>query len=144
MRTETPGCCWIWVAVLLLLASHIPSLHAQRSAHMRVYRTAGGYPGSVTFSPGGNAVAKSGDSPVVTILDGYAQTDIPMPEENTFRVHQSRSGQLWTITRDGRLLLYHDKKWSSHNVPELRQEMSANPIRQLKQIGLLPYLSYPE
>ena len=58
-------------------------------------------------------------------------------EENNYRIYQSRSGQLWCLTQDG-VLLYHANQWTVHPIPEIRNELLNNPIRQLRQITLLP------
>jgi hypothetical protein len=60
-----------------------------------------------------------------------------MAIETPYRVYQSRSSQLWSVTREG-LQFFHGEQWTLHPVAEIRTEMANNPIRQLRQISLLP------
>lgn len=122
--------------VLTILASPWKS-SAQRSAHVRVFRPAGSYPANITVAPSGAVLSRSGDSPNLLILDGYTRREVAMAVETPYRVHQSRSSQLWSVTRDG-LQLQHRNEWSLHPIPEIRNELANNPIRQLRQISILP------
>jgi len=126
----------LW-AILLSLAACCGPAFAQRAAHLRGFQTAGAYPASVTVSPLGTVVAKSADKASLSIFDGFERRDLSVPEENSFRAHLSRSGQIWMLSSDG-LLLHHGGVWARHQLPEVRHELTANPIRQLRQISLLP------
>ena len=124
---------------MLLCAAAASFQHhaAERTTHLRVYRPSGTYPANITISPTGTVLSRSGDSPNLLILDGYSRREVPMRNETTFRVYQSRSAQLWTLTRDG-LDLMHGNEWSHHPIEAIRNEIATNPLRQLRQISLLP------
>src|SRR5688500_10808628 len=124
---------------LLSLAILVCSLQAwgQRTTHVRIFRPSGSYPANITISPSGSVLSKSGDSPNLLILDGYTRRELPLLVETSHRVYQSRSAQLWSVTKDG-LQLYHADQWTLHSIPEIRNELANNPIRQLRQITLLP------
>jgi signal transduction histidine kinase/ligand-binding sensor domain-containing protein len=113
------------------------SINAQHSTHVRVFRPGGSYPVNITISPSGSVLSRSADSSSVLVLDGYSRTEIPLQVETSYRVYQSRSVQLWSITKDG-LQLYHRGEWSLHSIPEIRNELANNPLRPLRQITLLP------
>ncbi|HEX7860908.1 MAG TPA: ATP-binding protein [Verrucomicrobiae bacterium] len=122
---------------LVCLLTGVTSAFAQRSAHVRVFRPAGGYPANVTVSPSGSIVSRSGDNPNVLILDGFLRQEVAMGVETSYRVYQSRSMQLWSLTREG-VQLYHAGDWTFHPIAEIRNELATNPIRQIRQLGLLP------
>jgi signal transduction histidine kinase/ligand-binding sensor domain-containing protein len=128
-------CPALCALALALLEASVPG--AERTTHVRVYRAAGSYPANVTVSPSGSVLSRSTDSPNVLILDGYSRREVTMPSESTFRVYQSRSAQLWTLTREG-LQLFHGDQWAFHPIEEIRTEFASNPLRQLRQISLLP------
>ena len=113
------------------------SFAAEAPAHTRIFRHDGGYAPGVTFSPLGNVLLRNAESQSVSIFDGFTRKGVAVPEENHFRVFQSRSGQLWSIASEG-LLLHHNGQWTLHPIPEIRAELQRSPIRQLRQIGLLP------
>ena len=113
------------------------SILAQRYAHTRTFRIDGSYAAAVTTSPQNNVIVKSGDTPKVTWLNGYERREIVAPEENQYRVYESRTGQLWSLYSDG-VLLYYRGQWSYHPIAEVRNEMLSNPMRQLRQISLVP------
>ncbi|HVK57428.1 MAG TPA: ATP-binding protein [Candidatus Kapabacteria bacterium] len=129
---------WRRIIWLLIVVFAFPCvLHAQRSTHVRPFRPSGSYPANITISPIGTIVSRSGENRNVLLLDGYTRTEIPMEVETSYRVYQSRSAQLWSVTRDG-LQLYHQNEWTLHPISEIRSEFSNYPIRQLRQISLLP------
>ena len=127
--------CILFILAFALLASS--ALAAERTTHVRVFRPLGSYAANATVSPSGSVLSRSTDNPNVLILDGYSRRDVAVPFENTFRVYQSRSAQLWTLTRDG-LQLFHGDQWTFHPIEEIRNEFASNPLRQLRQISLLP------
>ncbi len=130
-------CRWLTLAVLLSVPLR-PSLHAQMALHTRVFRTAGSYPSVVSVGPTGSVLSKAGDGSVLTWLDGFIKRDIPIPEEIIYRLHESRSGQIWSATKDG-LLMYSGTGagWTPYALPEIRAFLST-PSRQLRQVALLP------
>lgn len=111
-------------------------ISAQRPNHVRTYRAPGSYSVSISFSPGGSVIARSGDMPQLTILDGFTRRGLDTREESHFRVYQSRSGQLWSVAQEG-LMLFHAGQWTVHSIPEIRNELQSN-IRPLRQISLVP------
>lgn len=121
----------VYIAVL-----ECPGARAE-SVDVRTFRLNGTYAATVTISPGGNVITKSGENSKVSLFDGYGHREIPIPVESNFRVYQSRSGQLWTVTPEG-VLLFHTGKWTMHPIPQIRNELVNNPIRPLRQIALLP------
>ncbi len=130
-------CRWISVAglVLRLGALNLTS-QGQSSTHTRIFRSAGAFPSGVSVAATGSVVAKSGDTSLLTLLDGFTRRDVSIPEEITYRVYESRSGQLWTVTSQG-LLLFHTGSWTLYALPEIRAFLNI-PTRNLRQITLLP------
>jgi signal transduction histidine kinase len=133
-RTRQIASAWVFGLVVLLL---VPDAWAQRSTHVRVFRASGTYPANLTVSASGSVLSRSADSPNILILDGYTRREVAPLVETPFRVYQSRSAQLWSVTRDG-LQLYHQNEWTLHPITQIRNDLSVNPIRQLRQISLLP------
>lgn len=123
-------------ALALLLLSAGPS-SAQRAAHSRTFRVDGAYAAAVSVSPAGHVVVKSGDTPRITLFDGYEQRELNVPEENQYRVYESRTGQLWTLYSEG-LLLHNAGEWSRHPVPEIRAELQSNALWLFRQPSLVP------
>lgn len=126
-------------ALLLLLLFLLPGTtpsRAERPLHTRTFLSGADYLASITISPQGHVIGKSGDGTKVFVLDGYNVRQIGVPEEGPFRVYESRSGQLWTLASDG-LALYHGGSWTMHPIADVRHEIMRNPIRQ-RQIALLP------
>jgi signal transduction histidine kinase len=103
----------------------------------RIFRPAGSYAANLSLSPGSTVVCKSGENSVATILDGYSQRDVRLPEESTYRVYMSRSGQLWTLAPNG-LWLLSNGSWTLHPIADIRFELQSYPLSQLHQISLLP------
>lgn len=122
---------------MALLCAFVQGSRGERTAHTRIFRPAGTYASHISVSPAGTVVARSGDSSVITLLDGYSRREIALPEESTFRAYQSRSGQIWTIAPTG-VWLYHQGAWTMHPIAEIRNELLNNPIAQVRQISLLP------
>jgi len=102
-----------------------------------VFPIDGPYVASVTVSPRGHVVARSGDSAKITWLDGYTQGEVMAPEANRYRIYESRTGQWWTLYAEG-LLLYYGGEWTRFPIPEIRAELLRTPIHQLRQLSLVP------
>ncbi len=129
---------WVRIAIGLLWLAGATAWRggAQPALHTRVFRTAGGYPLLVSVAPNGTVLTKSGDASALTLLDGYFRRDVLMPEEIIFRVHLSRSAQIWTVTNRG-IYLYHNSGWVFYDLPEIRAFL-ASPARHLRQVAILP------
>ncbi len=110
---------------------------AQKTVHWRVFKVGDGSAAAVSVGPKGNVWVKNADSPEINWLDGYAAHRIPAPNADNYRVYESRSGQLWSLYPEG-LLLYEYGEWARHPVNEIQGELRLNPLRQLRQISLLP------
>ena len=121
----------------MLAVCFCSSVWAQRSTHVRVFRPSGTYPANITFSPTGSVLSRSGDSSELLILDGYSRREISMMVETSHRVYQSRSAQLWSVTKQG-LQFNHGDEWTLHPISEIQAEMASNPLRQLRQVTILP------
>ena len=124
------------MVLLGVLSSSV--LRAQVAIHTRVFRTAGSYPSIVSVAPNGPVLSKAGDGSVLTLLDGFTRRDIGVPEDIIYRLHESRSAQIWSATKDG-LILYSDtgNAWTLFPLQEIRAFLSASS-RQLRQVALLP------
>ncbi|MBI4325184.1 MAG: hypothetical protein HY674_07950, partial [Chloroflexi bacterium] len=126
---------WLFVAALsFVLAGRC---FAQKTVHWRVFKVGDGSAAAVSVGPKGNVWVKNADSPQINWLDGYATHRIAAPNADNYRVYESRSGQLWSLYPEG-LLLYEYGEWSRHPVSEIQGELRLNPLRQLRQISLLP------
>jgi signal transduction histidine kinase len=113
------------------------SLFAQRSAHWKTFRVDGTYAAAISASPRGNIIVKNGDSHTITIYDGYSRSQVTTPDDNNYRVYESKSGQLWSTYPEG-LMQYARGKWSVFPIQEIRAEMNSNLMRRFRQISLLP------
>ena len=122
---------------LVLTVCFCSSVWAQRSTHVRVFRPSGSYPANITISPTGSVLSRSGDSPELLVLDGYTRREIEMLVETSYRVYQSRSAQLWSVTKQG-LQFNHGDEWTLHPISEIQTEVASNPLRQLRQVTILP------
>ncbi|MDB6040593.1 MAG: Blue-light-activated protein [Verrucomicrobiales bacterium] len=107
-------------------------------ARTQLFRISEGYAAAISVSPRGTVWVRHGNVPLISWFDGYQRGQITAPEISTFRVYESRSGQLWTVCPDG-LLRYDRGQWTRHTIPEIRAELSpTTPLRPLKQIPLIP------
>ncbi len=131
-----------WLLPLLgaaLVLTH--SGRAQTAPNWRVYRAADGLRESlctaVTISPRGNVWIKHGDVDAVSWVDGYAVGTVPAGGSGNFRVHDNRTGQLWSYCNAG-LTSFQGGKWAEYAVPEIQIEAATNLFRLIRQTTLLP------
>lgn len=127
----------IWPVLLGVLLLSSGETAGQRSGHVRVFPMDGPYVASVSISPRGQVLARSGESPKITWLDGYTQGEVVSPEANPYRVYESRTGQWWALYSEG-LLLYQRGEWRTFAIPEIRDELRRTPVHQLRQLSLVP------
>ncbi|MDX1951390.1 MAG: ATP-binding protein [Verrucomicrobiota bacterium] len=92
---------------------------------------------TITISPRGKVWVKQTQEPTAYWFDGYTNGALSLPETGNYRVHESRSSQLWTIAPNG-LLLFEKGRWLTHEIVDVRNELMGNPLRQIRQISLLP------
>lgn len=129
-------------ASLLVWLGAGAGLLAQDGSNWRVYKAADGLGESltkwVTVSPRGNVWAShSGQSDSVSKLDGYTIKPVRMIDDGGTPVYESRSGQLWSVNQEG-LMLYSRGVWTAHPVAEIRAEMSADLLRRVRSVPLIP------
>jgi signal transduction histidine kinase len=132
----------VWLRALLFFLLATPGNRADPTAHLRVFRTADGLAESavtsISLSPRGNLWIKHGEADEIGVFDGYVITNaVPSPGKNNFRVHESRSGQLWSLYQEG-VARFKGTRWIQHPIPEIRAEIQADPLRQIHQISLIP------
>lgn len=126
------------LSAFLLITSAAMAASAPSGARAQLFRISEGYAAAISFSPRGAIWVRHGNVPLISWFDGYQRGQITAPETSTFRVYESRSGQLWTVCPDG-LLRYDRGQWTRHTIPEIRAELApVNPLRPLKQISLVP------
>src|SRR5688572_534479 len=121
--------------IALALWSALSSGAAERVAHWRNFAAGEAPIISVTLGPRGRVLACSGDGLAVTILDGYTNRQVSLPETvaRPMRVYESRSGQLWSAYPEG-LLLFQRGQWIRHPIPEIRLE----PLKPFHPIPIVP------
>ena len=95
------------------------------------------YAASVTVSTRGNIWVKHGDASRISVLDGYHIQTLPSAGRDSYRVYESRTGQLWSLYASG-VAVYSTDQWVNHPVAEIRAELQSDPLRQFRQIPLLP------
>ena len=126
------------VAVLTLFSS---TGWSQQSANWRVFQGADGlrdsFTTAVTLSPRGHVWVRHGEDEEISWLDGYAAGMLPSPGPGAYHVYESRSGQLWTVYREG-LQEFKEGAWWGHPVSEIRAETRTLPLLKVKQVSLLP------
>lgn len=108
---------------------------AERTAHWRTF-PAGELPiVSVTLGARGRVIACQGDGAAITILDGYTNRQIALPDNvsRPVRVYESRTGQLWTTFFEG-LLVYKGGQWNRHFINDIRLE----PLKPFHPIPIVP------
>jgi len=117
---------------------------SEREANWRIYRAADGLRESlttaITISPHAdheNVWVKHGEVDSISVLDGYTIHQVPAPGERNYRVYESRAGKIWSIYDQG-LLEFVGEQWLRYPIPEVRREIDANPLRQLRQTTLVP------
>ncbi|MBM3821582.1 MAG: hypothetical protein FJ404_01630 [Verrucomicrobia bacterium] len=112
------------------------------STGWRIYRLADRmadtFSSSITVSSKTNVWIRHGsDFDRITRMDGYGVRTYAAPGEGTFPVHESRSGQLWSIYSEG-VMLYLGDRWEAHPIPEIRQLIASEPLRMIKPIPIVP------
>ncbi|MSU03875.1 MAG: hypothetical protein EXS23_01380, partial [Pedosphaera sp.] len=122
---------------LLAVCIGLDQAQAERGVQIRSFPLGEGYYTTLTVSPRGNVLANHSEAPIVTILDGYEQRNIPADGLVNNKVYESRSGQLWSIDAGG-LLFYDRGKWSRHSVPGIASELRNNATWQFRAISLVP------
>ncbi|MGV3772592.1 MAG: ATP-binding protein [Verrucomicrobiales bacterium] len=122
---------------LLALLWALVGFGAERNANWRLFRLPDSAAASVSISPRGKVLMKSGETGAIHWMDGFEKGQYPGLSPNSFRVYESRSGQLWSLYQDG-LMLYDRGSWTAFPIPEIRNELRANPLWQLRQIALIP------
>ncbi len=114
---------------------------ADRASNWRMFKAADGlHETHTTFlssSPRGNLWVRHDDPTQVSVYDGYKIHGIPGPGPDKFRIYESRSGQLWSLYASG-LVVYMGGQWVEHPVPEIRSRLGPDPLRQRREIPLLP------
>lgn len=125
-----------WVTIILAVR-----VGAEEQANWRLFRTSDGLRDSavsaVTVSPRGNVWAKHSDVNEISVLDGYEFHAIPSPGRDNYRIYESQTGQLWSLYAGG-IIVFEGGQWVRHPVAEIRAEVQADPLRQIRQIPLLP------
>ena len=115
---------------------------ADKAANWRAFRAGDGFVDSgasaISMSPRGTLLVKHTDAAEISSYDGYTVRLLPSPGRNGFRVHESRSGQLWSLYQEG-ITVFDGTQWVQHAIPDIRSENRADPIlRQIRQISLIP------
>jgi signal transduction histidine kinase/ligand-binding sensor domain-containing protein len=132
-RALLAGLCLIWGAV--------SEGWAQSSSNWRVFRATDGladsYTTAVTLSPRGNIWVRHGEADQVTVWNGYNFSTMPAPDKNNYRIYESRSGQLWSLDSQG-LWVHDGNQWTHHAIPEIKGEFRADPLRQVREIAMVP------
>lgn len=124
----------------LLLALLSPArLAAQRVSPWREFRAADGlkesFSTTVTVGQRGNILVRHREGGL-SLLDGYSIRPVKPPAGN-FRVHESRSGQLWSIHEEG-IQWFVDNEWRSRLILGVSREIAAPQRRSGRQIPLVP------
>ncbi|MCI0534461.1 MAG: hypothetical protein L0Z50_04470, partial [Verrucomicrobiales bacterium] len=126
---------------LLLLASL--RTEADKAANWQIFRASDGLKDSavsaISLSPRGKLWIKHGEANEISVFDGYTFGALPSPGKNNFRVYESRSGQLWSLYDEG-LTVFDPthQTWVQHPIREIRDEIREYPLRQIRQIPLVP------
>src|SRR5207244_11839451 len=130
-----------WLFAFLCSVSTGPGVLGDKAANLRVFRSSDGLKDSlataISLSPRGTLWIKHGDANEISKFDGYSVHTMPSPGKNNFRVYESRSGQLWSLYKEG-IVVYEGSQWVEHPIPEIRAEIEADPLRQIRQISLVP------
>jgi len=142
-RSRPSPPCWrrTWAPLATLLCFTAWAGPAERGGSWRVYKAADGLRESlttaVTVSPRGNVWVKHGEVDAISLLDGYSVVQTPAPGERNYRVSESRAGKIWSVYDQG-LIEFQGDRWERYPILEVRREHESNPLRQLRQIPLLP------
>jgi signal transduction histidine kinase/ligand-binding sensor domain-containing protein len=136
---DWPAATWAFCVLLTFLLA-IPA-RADRASNWRMFKAADGlhetYTASISVSRAGNVWVKHGDASEISVLDGYHVRTMPSPGRDNYRVYESRTGQLWSIYPLG-LVVGGSEGWVYHPVAEIQTEIEADPLRQIRQVPLLP------
>jgi ligand-binding sensor domain-containing protein len=121
----------------------VPLAWADRAADWQIFRASDGLKdtpvSAISLSPRGNLWIKHSDANEITLFDGYTFSGRPSPGKNSFRVYESRSGQLWSLYPEGLMVFDRIQQvWVPHPIREIREEIQADPLRQIRQISLIP------
>jgi signal transduction histidine kinase len=73
---------------------------------------------SVSVMPGGKVLVRHPDGAFITEMDGFYVKTISLPEP-AMDASESPGGQLWMMTRDGRLEEFNQGVWVTHPAPEI-------------------------
>lgn len=126
------------VAVSLLI---LPGARADRASNWRMFKAADGlhesYTTWVSTSPRGNIWVRHDDPAEISVYDGYQIRTMRGPGKDKFRIYESRTGQLWTLSASG-LVVHTSGQWAEHPVAEIRARLGSDPARQRREIPLLP------
>ncbi len=130
------------IALLALLAALLSParLAAQRVfSPWREFRAADGlkesYSTTITVGQRGNLLVRHREGGL-SLLDGYNTRPLKPPAGN-YRVHESRSGQLWSIHEEG-IQWFVDNEWRSRMILGVSREIAAPQRRSGRQIPLVP------
>ena len=127
--------------IFALLRAWSADCLAERPSNWRLFKAEDGlkptYSASVSVSPLGNVWVKHGDADLISVFDGFQIRTLPSPGHDYFRIYESRTGPLWSLYAGG-LVLYIREQWVFHPVAEIRDEIKSDPLRQLRQIPLVP------
>ncbi|HYE30004.1 MAG TPA: ATP-binding protein [Methylomirabilota bacterium] len=129
--------CWSRILLGLTLAVCSARISAQQQLHTRVFRFRAEPPSVISVGPRGTVWVRHADTTRISALDGYGVRELNSIEGGSFRVVESRSGQLWSCYSQG-LVLYDRNQWSRHPLAPIANELQFNPLRQLRQISLVP------
>ena len=91
----------------------------------------------MTVSPRGNVWLKHGELDESSWLDGYSVNKLASPGGANYRIHESRSAQIWSLYGSG-LEEYQGGQWIKYPIPEIRAEFQTNVLRQVRQVPLVP------
>lgn len=109
--------------------------------HRRVFTANDGlndtYASAIAWSPRGNIWVKHRDTDSISVMDGFSVQTLPSPGKDSYRIYESRTGQLWSLYPDG-LAKFIAKQWVYYYIPEIRSEIQSQPLRRVRQIPLVP------
>ncbi|MFN7139397.1 MAG: hypothetical protein ACK4UN_08670 [Limisphaerales bacterium] len=128
-------------AILFIALLAVSSAQGQRSSNWRVFKAGDGlaesFVTSVSFSQRTNVWVKHFEADKITLLDGYRTKSMAAPDRGAFRIHESRSGQIWASHAEG-LQEFKGGTWVQYPVREIRQEYQTNATRMARGLPLVP------
>jgi signal transduction histidine kinase len=126
---------------LVLVFAAPPPAYGQRAPHWRVYKAADGlaesFSTAVTISPSERVWIRHGDSDTLSWLDGYEVHRLPCPPGGTFRIYETRTNQLWSLFSGG-ITAYRRDQWIQYPLPDIRNELLANPRYKIRPFPMIP------